>query len=53
MRVAIGADHAGYPLKSRVIELLGAEGHSVLDLGTHGPEPVDYRTTRKPWARRS
>lgn len=42
MRVAIGADHAGYPLKSRVIELLGAEGHSVLDLGTHGPEPVDY-----------
>ena len=43
MRVAIGADHAGYELKERLRAELVAAGHAVLDLGTAGPTPaVDY-----------
>ncbi len=42
MRVAVGADHAGFPLKDQVLELLEKEGHSVIDLGTHSTESVDY-----------
>ena len=42
MKIAIGADHAGLELKERVKALLLELNHEVLDLGTHGPEPVDY-----------
>ncbi|MEK7824033.1 MAG: ribose 5-phosphate isomerase B [Candidatus Eisenbacteria bacterium] len=43
MRVAIGADHAGYPLKERLKHELARLGHEVADVGTHAPEPpVDY-----------
>ncbi len=42
MRVAIGADHAGYDLKEVLIERLKKAGHAVTDLGTHAPDPVDY-----------
>jgi hypothetical protein len=40
--VALGADHAGTGLKATLREALEAAGHPVLDLGTHGPESVDY-----------
>jgi ribose 5-phosphate isomerase B len=42
MRVAIGADHAGYELKERLREQVAAAGHSVVDLGTDSTESVDY-----------
>jgi RpiB/LacA/LacB family sugar-phosphate isomerase len=43
MRVAIGADHAGFPLKERLKQELARLGHEVEDLGTGGVEPpVDY-----------
>jgi ribose 5-phosphate isomerase B len=42
MRVAIGADHAGYLLKQHVIGLLSELGHEVIDLGTDSEESVDY-----------
>ena len=43
MRIAIGADHAGYPLNERVIRELNAAGHEILDFGTHvGSRPDDY-----------
>jgi ribose 5-phosphate isomerase B len=42
MRVAIGADHRGFELKSLLIGLLKADGHAITDLGTHSTEPVDY-----------
>ena len=42
MRIAVGADHAGVPLKRDLLVLLEAEGHETLDLGSDGPEPVDY-----------
>lgn len=40
--VAVGADHAGIALKAELVEHLGARGIEVLDLGTHGPDRVDY-----------
>ena len=42
MRIAIGADHAGYRLKQHLIEILEGGGHDVLDLGTDSEESVDY-----------
>ncbi len=42
MRIAIGADHAGYELKQILIGFLEASGHMVVDLGTHSTDPVDY-----------
>lgn len=42
MRIAIGSDHAGYPLKEHLAAWLAESGHAVYDLGTHSPDPVDY-----------
>ncbi len=42
MRIAIACDHGGYPLKAAVIEFVKEAGHKPLDLGTYGPERVDY-----------
>jgi ribose 5-phosphate isomerase B len=42
MIVACGFDHAGVPLRERLLALLEAEGHEVLDLGTNSTQPVDY-----------
>jgi ribose 5-phosphate isomerase B len=42
MKVAIGCDHGGYALKQDVIEAITAAGHEPVDLGTYGPESVDY-----------
>ncbi len=42
MRVALAADHAGYELKDQLAAWLREAGHEVIDLGTNGPESVDY-----------
>ncbi|MBA3737855.1 MAG: ribose 5-phosphate isomerase B [Actinobacteria bacterium] len=42
MRVALGADHAGFPLKEDLKAFLVEEGHEVHDHGTDSTEPVDY-----------
>jgi ribose 5-phosphate isomerase B len=43
MKIAIAADHAGYPLNERVIAELGEAGHELIDFGTHdGTTPDDY-----------
>lgn len=42
MKIAIGCDHAGYPLKIAVKERLISEGHEILDVGTDSTESVDY-----------
>lgn len=43
MKIAIGADHKGYPFKEKVRLLLEQWGHTVLDMGTHSEEEsVDY-----------
>jgi ribose 5-phosphate isomerase B len=42
MRIALAADHAGYLLKDELVRWLREQGHDVTDLGTNGPESVDY-----------
>ena len=42
MIVACGFDHAGFPMRERLLPLIEAEGHEVLDLGAHSSEPIDY-----------
>jgi ribose 5-phosphate isomerase B len=42
MRIAIASDHAAYELKALLADWLRAEGHDVEDLGTNGPDSVDY-----------
>jgi ribose 5-phosphate isomerase B len=42
MRIAVAADHAGYLLKDELAGWLREQGHEVTDLGTNGPESVDY-----------
>lgn len=42
MRIGVGVDHAGFPLKAVVLKLLEDLGQAVEDFGTKGPEPVDY-----------
>jgi len=42
MRIALAADHAGYLLKDELVVWLRDAGHEVTDLGTNGPESVDY-----------
>jgi ribose 5-phosphate isomerase B len=42
MRIAIGADHAGFALKQHLLATLTRLGHQIDDLGTHSSEPVDY-----------
>lgn len=42
MRIAVGADHAGFLLKQLVAAHVVALGHEVKDLGTDSEEPVDY-----------
>jgi ribose 5-phosphate isomerase B len=42
MRIAIASDHAAYELKALLADWLRAEGHMVEDLGTNGPDSVDY-----------
>jgi ribose 5-phosphate isomerase B len=42
VRIALGADHAGYPLKLAVAKHLADAGHEVADFGTDSEEAVDY-----------
>ena len=41
MRVAIGVDHGGFPLKAPIVDYLTTAGHEVLDLGAHNMDPGD------------
>jgi ribose 5-phosphate isomerase B len=42
MKVAVGFDHGGFPLKKYVLEAVRAVGHEPIDLGTDSDEPVDF-----------
>ena len=42
MKIGVAVDHAGFPLKARVIEIVEKLGHEVTDLGTNSTDPVDY-----------
>ena len=47
MKIAVAADHAGFPLKDDVIRILQEEGCETTDLGTHDTNPVDYPDTAR------
>jgi ribose 5-phosphate isomerase B len=42
MRVAVGFDHAGFPLKQTILQAVRDEGHEPIDLGTNSADPVDF-----------
>ena len=42
MKIAIGGDHAGFPLKATIVEACRALGHEVTDHGCHSEAPVDF-----------
>ena len=42
MRIALAADHAGFPLKDELASWLREQGHEVVDLGTNSSDSVDY-----------
>jgi ribose 5-phosphate isomerase B len=42
MRLVVGGDHAGFPLKGPVVETLRSWGHEVTDVGTDSTDPVDF-----------
>ena len=41
MRIAIGADHAGYEMKAQITRVLEGLGHDVSDVGAHSVDPAD------------
>ena len=42
MKVAVGFDHAGFPLRETVLATVRAAGHEPIDLGTNSAVPVDF-----------
>lgn len=50
MKIAIGADHAGFLYKEKIKDILQELGHEVQDFGTHSEEPVDYPLYIRPVA---
>ena len=42
MKIAIGCDHGGYPLKETVIKVLEDQKHTILDCGTDSTQSVDF-----------
>jgi ribose 5-phosphate isomerase B len=47
MKIACAFDHAGFPLKQIVLEVVREHGHEPIDLGTSSTEPVDYPDTAR------
>src|SRR5215203_4727076 len=42
MKVVVGFDHAGFPLKQTVLDAVRNAGHEPIDVGTNSTDPVDY-----------
>ncbi len=42
MKIAVGSDHAGFPLKEKVLDILRSKGHEITDFGSYDPNPVDF-----------
>jgi len=51
MKIAIGADHAGYNLKEQLIPVLKGLNCDIIDVGTHSAESVDYPDFAHPVAK--
>jgi ribose 5-phosphate isomerase B len=42
MKIVVGSDHAGFPLKAELVAFIRSRGHEVTDVGSHDPNPVDF-----------
>ncbi len=42
MKIVVGSDHAGFPMKAELLSFLHGLGHEVEDVGSFDPEPVDF-----------
>ena len=42
MKIAVGFDHAGFPLKQTVLQAVRDAGHEAIDMGTNSANPVDF-----------
>jgi ribose 5-phosphate isomerase B len=42
MKIAVGFDHAGFPLRETVLKAVQSAGHEPIDMGTNSAEPVDF-----------
>ncbi|EPC02167.1 ribose 5-phosphate isomerase [Litchfieldella anticariensis FP35 = DSM 16096] len=42
MKIVVGSDHAGFPLKASVVAYIESLGHEVVDVGSHDDQPVDF-----------
>lgn len=42
MKISIGADHAGFEYKKKLVDVLKQQGHEIVDHGTHSEDSVDY-----------
>jgi ribose 5-phosphate isomerase B len=42
MKVVVGFDHAGFPLKQTILDAVREAGHEPVDVGTDSAEPVDF-----------
>src|SRR5215467_1209651 len=51
MKIAIGADHAGFSLKEKLRQKLAGEGHDVVDFGTGSADSCDYPDFAQPVGR--
>ena len=52
MRIAIGTDHRGFAIRSKIVDLVRQMGHEVIDVGTFSPDAVDYPDIAADVARR-
>jgi len=42
MKILIGSDHAGFPMKADIVAHIQSLGHDVMDVGCHSTDPVDF-----------
>jgi ribose 5-phosphate isomerase B len=42
MKISLGSDHAGFEYKQAIADMLRAQGHEVIDCGTHTADSTDY-----------
>ncbi len=42
MKIVVGSDHAGFPMKAELLAFLREQGHEVTDVGSFDPKPVDF-----------
>jgi ribose 5-phosphate isomerase B len=50
LKIALGADHAGFGYKEKILAFLLREGHVVKDFGTHSADSIDYADFAHPVA---